>query len=134
MKKIYSTLLILLFGVTVLQAQAFKIIGYMPSWSGSATNIQYSKLTHINYSFVEPNTDGSGALLAMPNVSKLQAIVTNAHAANVKVFIAIGGYGNGDDTEWRTLASNSASITRFRNEAMSLVWLYNLDGIDIDWE
>ena len=37
----------------------FKSVGYMPSWAGSATAIQYSKLTHVNYSFVLPNANGS---------------------------------------------------------------------------
>src|SRR6478609_5092537 len=133
MKKIY-TILLLVLGVTAIEAQTFKIIGYMPSWSGSASNIQYSKLTHINYSFVEPTSDGSGDLTAVPSPTKLTSIVTQAHAANVKVFIAVGGWGDGNDSEWAAITSSSAKINIFRNNIMALVWQYNLDGVDIDWE
>ena len=37
----------------------FKSVGYMPSWAGNVTTIQYSKLTHVNYAFVLPNANGS---------------------------------------------------------------------------
>lgn len=37
----------------------FKSVGYMPSWAGNVSTIQYSKLTHINYSFVLPNANGT---------------------------------------------------------------------------
>src|SRR6476620_2995630 len=32
----------------------FKSVGYMPSWAGNVNNVQYTKLTHINYAFVMP--------------------------------------------------------------------------------
>jgi GH18 family chitinase len=111
---------------------SMKIVGYMPSWAGSATAIQYSKLTHINYSFVLPNANGT--LQGLPNPSKLQSIVTLGHANGVKVLIAVGGWNGGNDSAFESLAANASTRTAFVNNLMNLVEQYNLDGVDMDWE
>src|SRR5687767_4727572 len=73
----------------------FKVVGYMPSWAGAVSQIQFSKLTHINYAFILPNS--TGGLQPLDNPSKLQSLVSSGHAANVKVLIAVGGWNNGND-------------------------------------
>src|SRR5690349_23354058 len=78
----------------------FKSVGYMPSWAGNVTSIQYSKLTHINYSFALPNSNGT--LQAIDNTSKLQQLVTLGHQNNVKVSLAIGGWNDGNDSAFET--------------------------------
>lgn len=110
----------------------FKVVGYLPSWAGAVNQVQYSKLTHINYAFVIPN--GSGGLGAIDNVSKLQSLVSTAHANGVKVSISIGGWNNGDDSGFESLAANSGTRTTFVNNVLNMVNQYNLDGADIDWE
>ncbi|RKN16205.1 glycoside hydrolase family 18 [Micromonospora musae] len=110
----------------------FKSVGYMPSWSGNVTSVQYSKLTHINYAFVLPNNNGT--LRAVENPSKLSQLVSLSHANNVKVSIAIGGWNDGDDSAFEALAANSGSRTTFVNSVVSFVNQYNLDGVDMDWE
>ncbi|GAA1892084.1 glycosyl hydrolase family 18 protein [Asanoa iriomotensis] len=110
----------------------FKSVGYMPSWAGSATAIQYSKLTHVNYAFVLPT--GSGGLTAVDNPSKLQQIVSLGHAANTKVLIAIGGWNDGNDSAFEQMAGNATARNTFVNNVVNLVNQYNLDGVDIDWE
>ncbi|WP_433220666.1 glycosyl hydrolase family 18 protein [Dactylosporangium sp. CS-047395] len=110
----------------------FRSIGYMPSWAGSATAIQYNKLTHINYAFVLPNANGS--LGGLDNPSKLQQIVSLGHAANTKVSISIGGWNDGNDSAFESLAGNATARTAFVNNVVNLVNQYNLDGVDIDWE
>jgi len=72
-------------------AATFKVIGYMPSWEGDVNTVQYSKLTHINYAFLIPNTDGS--LQALDNTSKFTSLVATAHNNGVKVIISVGGGG-----------------------------------------
>lgn len=109
-----------------------KVVGYMPSWSGNVNNIQYSKLTHINYSFVLPNGDGS--LQGVPSPSKLQNLVSLGHQHGVKVQIAVGGWNDGNDSAFETLAANASSRTNFVNNLINLVNQYNLDGVDMDWE
>lgn len=110
----------------------FKSVGYMPSWSGSVNSIQYGKLTHINYAFVLPNSNGT--LRAVENPSKLSSLVSLAHNNNVRVSIAIGGWNNGDDSAFEALAANSSTRTTFVNSVVNLVNQYNLDGVDMDWE
>ncbi|MEU4692266.1 glycosyl hydrolase family 18 protein [Actinoplanes sp. NPDC023714] len=110
----------------------FKSVGYMPSWAGSVTAIQYSKLTHINYSFALPNANGT--LQPIENTAKLQQLVTLGHQNNVKVSLAIGGWNDGNDSAFETLAANAGTRTTFVNTVMGVVRQYGLDGVDMDWE
>src|SRR5687768_7978775 len=107
----------------------FKTVGYVPSWAGSASDIQYTKLTHINYSFILPTS--TGGLQALDNGSKLQSIVSSGHANGVKVLIAVGGWNNGDDSAFESLAANSTYRNNFVNNIVNFVNQYNLDGVDI---
>ena len=125
--------LFLLLFVTLQRTQAqFKVVGYMPSWSGDVNAVQYSKLTHINYAFILPTS--TGGLQALDNPSKLQSLVANAHANGVKVMISVGGWNNGDDSGFEGLAGNSGYRNTFVSNIISLISQYNLDGVDIDWE
>ncbi len=110
----------------------FRSVGYMPSWSGSVNSIQYSKLTHINYAFVLPNSNGT--LQGVPDPGKLQSLVSQGHANGVKVSLAVGGWNDGNDSAFEALAANSGSRTTFVNALVNVVNQYNLDGIDMDWE
>ncbi|GAA4276161.1 hypothetical protein GCM10022259_08850 [Aquimarina mytili] len=110
----------------------FKVVGYMPSWQGDANAIQYDKLTHINYSFLLPNSDGS--LRPLENAAKMQQLVSLGHAQGVKVLIAVGGWMDGNDSPFTTLAANPSTRTTFVNNLVNFVNQYNLDGVDMDWE
>jgi len=110
----------------------FKVIGYMPSWQGDVNTVQYSKLTYINYAFLLPTS--TGGLQSIDNPSKLQSLVSLAHANGVKVLISVGGWNNGDDSGFETLAGNSTYRSAFVTNIMNFVNQYNLDGADIDWE
>ncbi|MFE2616152.1 glycosyl hydrolase family 18 protein [Micromonospora chalcea] len=116
----------------VVLPNSFKSVGYMPSWSGNVNSIQYGKLTHINYAFVLPHGDGS--LRSVENPSKLSSLVSLGHANNVKVSIAVGGWNDGDDSAFESLAANSGTRTAFVNNLIAFVSQYNLDGVDMDWE
>ncbi|MDO3705777.1 glycosyl hydrolase family 18 protein [Micromonospora sp. C28SCA-DRY-2] len=110
----------------------FKSVGYLPSWSGSVTGVQYGKLTHVNYAFLLPNADGS--LRPVENPGKLSQLVSVGHSNNVKVSIAIGGWNDGDDSAFEALAANAGTRTTFVNNVVAFVDQYNLDGVDMDWE
>ncbi|HET6531553.1 MAG TPA: glycosyl hydrolase family 18 protein, partial [Actinoplanes sp.] len=110
----------------------FKSVGYMPSWAGSVTSVQYAKLTHINYSFALPNANGT--LRPIENTAKLQQLVTLGHQNNVKVSLAIGGWNDGNDSAFESLAANAGTRATFVNSVMAAVRQYNLDGVDMDWE
>ncbi|WP_432945872.1 glycosyl hydrolase family 18 protein [Kribbella sp. CA-253562] len=110
----------------------FRSVGYLPSWSGDVTTVQYSKLTHINYAFALPNSNGT--LQPIENTAKLSQLVSRGHAAGVKVSLAIGGWNDGNDSAFETLAANAGSRTTFVNSVMGVINQYGLDGVDIDWE
>ncbi|MET0132636.1 MAG: glycosyl hydrolase family 18 protein [Kibdelosporangium sp.] len=110
----------------------FRSVGYMPSWSGDVASIQYTKLTHINYAFALPNSNGT--LQAIPSPGKLTQLVSLGHNNGVKVSLAIGGWNDGNDSAFEALAGNAGSRTTFVNAVIGAVNQYNLDGIDIDWE
>lgn len=110
----------------------FKVVGYMPSWSGAATDIQYTKVTHINYAFIRPTT--TGGLTAVDNAQKLRDIVSLAHANGVKVGIAVGGWSDLNNTDFQSMAGNASYRTNFINNINALLDSYALDGVDIDWE
>ncbi|MEU1745388.1 glycosyl hydrolase family 18 protein [Micromonospora arida] len=109
----------------------FKSVGYMPSWAGNINTIQYNKLTHINYAFVLPNSNGT---LQGVDGARLSSLVSQGHANNVKVSIAVGGWNDGNDSAFETLAANATSRTNFVNNLVNFVNQYNLDGVDMDWE
>ncbi|MBB6271601.1 GH18 family chitinase [Pedobacter cryoconitis] len=110
----------------------FKVIGYLPSWAGEVSQVQFNKLTHVNYAFILPTA--SGGFQALENPSKLQNLVSTAHANNVKVLVSVGGWNNGDDSAFESFAASASGRTTFTNNVINLVNQYNLDGIDIDWE
>jgi len=61
-------------------AEAFRIVGYVGDVDGNAGQVQFDKLTHVNYAFLIPNADGSVAELANP--WKLDELTARAHAAS----------------------------------------------------
>ena len=135
MKKCWIVFLLLLTSQAVLVAQDFKVIAY----SFGATKpeeIRYNQLTHINYAFAIPQSDGN--LAPFKNSEKLDSIVAHAKKHRVKVFISVGGWGIGDgggnDFRFEKLASEPGSRTRFVRKVSEFIDLHNLDGLDLDWE
>ncbi len=131
MKLFFSLFVSLLLAVQLIAGNTFVVAGYQPYWS-KINEIQFDKLTHIHYSFLKPNSDGT--VIPVPNAQRLKDIVFKAHANNVKVGIAIGGWNNGDDSAFETLAQNEATRKKFVTELMKVVKEYDLDGVDMDWE
>jgi chitinase len=105
---------------------ANNVVGYLANWNGNPTFVQYSKLTHINFSFAECTTNGA----LNCDTTYLASVVSKGHAAGVKVLISIGGASNGDNM---TKAMRNAQLTLVTN-IEKFVQTWNLDGADIDWE
>jgi len=114
------------------QVSNFKSVGYFPSWSGSVQQVQYDKLTHINYSFLLLNTDGSLKPIASPQ--KLSTMVQLSHQHGVKAGIAIGGWNGSRANEFENMSATAYGRTKFVRDVMAFVEQYNLDGVDMDWE
>ena len=135
MKMLLMILLLLLTFKASTVAQDFKVIAY----SFGATNpddIRYDQLTHINYAFAIPQSDGN--LAPFNSLEKLDLIVANAKKHQVKVFISVGGWGIGDgggnDYRFEKLAMEPGSRKRFVQAVSKFIDLHKLDGLDLDWE
>lgn len=135
MKKLWIILIVLFSSQTALLAQDFKVIAY----SFGATppdKIRYNQLTHINYAFAIPQSDGN--LVPFKDSARLGAIVKAAKKHQVKVLISVGGWGIGDgggnDFRFEKLASEPESRKRFVKAVSEFIDLYQLDGLDLDWE
>ncbi len=92
--------------------------------------IPYDKLTHINYSFLTPKADGTFNPFA--NSWKLRQIVKTAREHDVRVSIAVGGWGW--DSQFETMAASPESRSAFVRNLKTFVEEYDLDGVDMDWE
>jgi chitinase len=110
--------------------ETFRIVGYAPSWDTVVSEIQFDKLTHVNYAFLLPNPDGTFEDIEQPE--NLKDIVTYAHNFGVKVLISAGGWGL--DAQFEQLAADPKTRAAFVAGLVRSASDYNLDGIDIDWE
>lgn len=123
---------------SVTKPDTFKVIGYLPAGRVDTASIPYTYLTDINYAFAIPTPDSTGHLMPVPHPDTLHALVRNAHAHGVRVFISVGGWGIGDgggnDTRFEVLANHETTRTNFTQAVMNIVHEFDLDGADIDWE
>ena len=92
--------------------------------------IPYEQLTHINYSFLTPNADGT--FNPINNSWKLMQIVEAGHKHDVNVSISVGGWGW--DAQFEEMAANPETRTAFVQNLVAFLNEYQLDGADIDWE
>src|ERR1700753_3779025 len=108
-------------------ASSFKVMGYLPDWAGDVTQVQYSKLTHLCYAFMIPNSDGS---LQGIDQGRLASMVSLGHAAGTKILISVGGGGGGGG--FAGIVASATNRTNFVNNMIAYCNQYNLDGVDID--
>ena len=108
---------------------AFRVIGYLREFNvsdGSAANLDFSKFNYLNIAFINPDQDGNFSALA-----GLDAVVTLAHAKNVKVLVSIGG---GSAPAYYSSLLAVAKRTDFINKLVKLISDSHLDGVDVDLE
>ncbi|MEP6803832.1 MAG: glycosyl hydrolase family 18 protein [Flavobacterium sp.] len=140
MKNNYKTMplkwtLILVLGVFNLSIAQKKVIAYIPNWidlNSFSSSVQYSKLTHINIAFENPDANGYLSFNSGSNT-----IINAAHAQNVKVFVSLGG---GSISEGGAIRDNYFNLiapgnrTAFIQKIYDYVVAHNFDGVDVDLE
>ena len=134
-RKTQSILFVAILLLAATNAHAFKVVGYFTSWGGLGLEetLPYGYLTHINYAFIVPTSNG-GFTRTFSTTSQLDRIVQRSHSNNVKVLISVGGWNDGDDSGFRAIAASSSLRATFINNLSDFVAAHNLDGVDIDWE
>ena len=128
-------MVILVLGIFNLSVAQKKVIAYVPNWvdlNSFSSSIQYSKLTHINIAFENPDANGYLSFNSGSNT-----IINAAHAQNVKVFVSLGG---GAVSEGGAIRDNyfnlitSSNRTAFIQKIYDYVVAHNFDGVDVDLE
>ncbi|XP_048487394.1 probable chitinase 2 [Plutella xylostella] len=126
-----------------------KIVCYYGSWSyyrhGNGKfeieNINPHLCTHLIYTFVGLNQDGSIAILdpyldlsdnwGRGNIPKFAEL--KSQNPNLKTMIAVGGWNEGSG-KYSTMANDPQLRQNFVNSVVENLQKFNLDGFDVDWE
>ncbi|RUT72298.1 T9SS C-terminal target domain-containing protein [Flavobacterium cupreum] len=128
-------ILIFVLGIVNLSMAQKKVIAYIPNWidlNSFSGSVQYSKLTHINIAFENPDANGYLSFNSGSNT-----IINAAHAQNVKVFVSLGG---GSISEGGAIRDNYFNLitpgnrTAFIQKIYDYVVAHNFDGVDVDLE
>lgn len=115
-----------------LQAQEFKVIGYLPYYRFHLIDdVQYEKLTHINLAFANPDMSGNLDL----GGRDIEPVVTRAHNEGIEVFLSLAGGALTDEWEaaWLELIK-PANRSSFIHKIVGYALNHQLDGIDLDLE
>lgn len=119
------------------KTQSKVLIGYVQDFRDPNT-IDYSKYTHVIFSFVHPTVDGDVLFSDDYALTNLRTIVAKAKKYHTKVILSIGGWSHIQGGEsypyFKAAISNSASRTKLVSKLVSIVDKENLNGIDIDFE
>jgi chitinase len=109
-----------------------KVVGYYADWMKSelpASKMKFENLTHIIQAFAWPESDGS---ISMGSNTIYPELISAAHAADVKILLAFGGWGHGDG--FADMTANPDARATFIDNVINLMNTYGYDGIDLDWE
>jgi chitinase len=118
-------------------AQKKVLIGYVQDFRDPKV-VDYSKLTHVIFSFAHPAKNGSVLFNGNWALSNLKLMVSNAHKHKAKAILAIGGWyhiqGGESYPYFKAAISSPNSRKKLVNELIKLAQKEKLDGIDIDFE
>jgi chitinase len=116
-----------------------RLLGYYTAWSKyntppyTASQIPYSKLTHIAHAFLllSPKADGT---IEIPAGTLEPELLRKAHAHGVKVLISIGGGDGIEGPRFNRMAKSEIARQNFVTNVYHFLVQYGYDGVDIDWE
>lgn len=113
------------------------LIGYVQDFR-NPDSIDYTKLTHVIFSFAHPTKDGHLLLNGKMASDNLKAVVSKAHQHKKKAMLAVGGWYNIQGGEsynyFQPAITNPSTRTTLVSELVSMANSEKLDGIDIDFE
>ncbi|HAR19097.1 MAG TPA: hypothetical protein DCR46_00425 [Cytophagales bacterium] len=140
MKKTLQTTLLLFVGLSAGFSQ--KIVGYLPEyqWAAYGANVQFNKLTDVNYAFMNPTTTGDlssdGTNLFGFDYNVFEVVKNKCIHNNVRFHLAVGGADPGSYRKQRlySVCSNANSRANFVAKLVAFAKTHNLAGLDIDWE
>ncbi len=125
-----SLLLVAVQGVAQKGKSRFKVVGYYSiraAMTADLSTVPFALLTHINLSFLNPDTLGNFTV----DLTPLAPFIKAAHANNVKVLPSIAG--GGKHSYYHALLKDS-NRTKFVNDLVQIAVTNDFDGIDVDIE
>jgi chitinase len=108
-----------------------RFVGYLPHYRQVPQQLP-THLTHAIYAFVLPHPNGR--LDPLPVPENFSLFKRRANSIGAKVGILVGGWNDGDDSAFETLAASSTTRARFVKSVIALLQLHDIDGVDLDWE
>eukprot|EP00835_Amoeboradix_gromovi_P000258 NODE_9_length_47730_cov_0.323718.p9 type:complete len:363 gc:universal NODE_9_length_47730_cov_0.323718:35785-34697(-) len=116
------------------------VIGYTSVWSPIDFNaIPASKLSHINFSFLNINTDDGSLIFGDEDCDECCAVKylnnlleVKQKNTHLKIYLSVGG------SKWVSsflpVAQDPDKRARLGDDLNNLLTNYGLDGVDLDWE
>ena len=109
-----------------------RIVGYLPNYRniGAYTrNYDISKFTHLIYAFIDPDRNGA----MPPAATDLRQLRDSAHAAGVKVGIALAG-GSPPHGVWEHVLRSTTSTSAVAASIANFAQAEQIDLVDVDLE
>jgi chitinase len=111
-----------------------RVIAYLPNYRGSfgtwATQIDFTKMTHLNLAFALSNAQNGWDL--GQSDEEVKAVVDAAHAAGVKVLPSLGG-GGGDQSVIAQF-NDAENVDTLVDNLDAFIKKFGFDGADVDIE
>lgn len=118
-------------------AKSKVLIGYVQDFRNPSV-VDYSKLTHVIFSFAHPAKDGRVLLNGKMAVDNLKAMTAKAHQQNTKIMLAVGGWyhiqGGESYPYFKAAITNPSARAKLIRGLVNITEREKLDGIDIDFE
>lgn len=110
-----------------------RIVGYYPYWGDdySPEDIPWDIVTHVDYAFLRPQSDGT---VAAPAAWETPLINSLANASDERTSLLFSISGGWYPQEYSDAALTPERRERFAKTALEHVRTYGFDGIDLDWE
>lgn len=112
------------------EKKKFRVVGYYSlrsAMNADLKTVPFDKMTHVNLSFLNPDTMGNFT----QDLSGLAPFIQAAHDQGVKVLPSIAGGGK---HEYYHKLLRDDMRGKFVNDLVGIAEKYNFDGIDVDIE
>ncbi len=138
-KTIWSTvLLIIMFSQTTFArsesaVRKYKLIAYYSADSLSLFGHDYSRITHVIYSFGHVNSEGFFGVSHQKDIATLKGLtVLKQKYPHLRLMVALGGWGGCELCS--AVFDDPVKTKRFVVSVSDFLKTYRLDGFDFDWE
>ena len=114
--------------------EGYRIVGYLfGSKKFDPAKIAVEKMTHINYAFVDIDSNGRIASYLDHDPANFAVLnLLRERNPDIKILLSVGGWGKSQGFSDAALTEKSRAI--FARSAIDFMKVYELDGIDLDWE